>query len=90
MSKSKRKKKSSSQSNSQANSQSNSNSNPQSSSKASAPPAKQKPAHGTLITIALVLVVLSNLFMTAVYWYTRRNTPNTPLVVTVLLIGIGG
>jgi hypothetical protein len=55
-------------------------------SKSKSQPAQSKPTRGTWLTVALVLVILSNLFMTAVYWSTNRTAENSSLVVTLMLL----
>ena len=54
-----------------------------------------KPHRGTLLTIALVLVVLHGLFMTAVYWTTIGNVGEVaswvlPVMVVALASVIAG
>lgn len=45
------------------------------------------PQRTTLMTVALVLVILHGLFMTAVYWTTRQNLGgSSPTVLTILLL----
>jgi hypothetical protein len=47
-----------------------------------------KPKRGTLLTIALVLVILHGLFMTAVYWTTLGNVGReaAPWVLPVMVL----
>lgn len=60
-------------------------------SKSSTNPAQHKPARGTWLTVALVLVILHNLFMTTVYWTTQGQAENRTLVLTImLLVSLGG
>jgi hypothetical protein len=49
-------------------------------------PDEHKPARGTLLTVALVLVIFSNLIMTIAYWSTQHQTPNSSLAVGLLLL----
>lgn len=50
-------------------------------------PRAQHPQRTTLMTIALVLVILHGIFMAAVYWTTRQNVgDSSPIALTILLL----
>jgi len=44
-----------------------------------------KPERGTWLTIALIVVIVHNLFMTVIYWTTPDDQVNRPLLLGIMV-----